>query len=109
MNVRDWSCKECGSGKLEQIGKLQIAEGETENIYCFNCKKRTAFEHRIRETDDDDIEENTAFKCGWCKRVLPGEELEIKSLETISDGICQDCWNHTPKYPSHLADIEGQN
>ena len=91
MNIRDWSCKKCGSGWLEKIGKIKTKEGTTKDLYCEWCKQRSDFEHRIRETDDNDIQPKPSVKCRKCRQLIPnGQSCSCNTNNFKADMEAQD-------------------
>jgi hypothetical protein len=102
---RDWSCTQCGSGWLEEVGDHKEPQGTT-NYYCFNCKETVPFEWKIREVSDpDEILNEASVFCWYCKELVPADDIE--ECENFSHPVCRAC--RTTDWTNFSADMDAQD
>ena len=88
---RDWSCKKCGSGWLEEVGELSDKKEGITKYYCNDCKEVTEFEWKIRETSDPD--EKLCLPAQWCfycDQLMPVLDI-CQKYENYSHPVCNMC------------------
>ena len=101
---RDWSCVNCGSGWLEEVGTHKEQEGKTK-YYCPNCKEWYDFEWRVRETSDpDEVLEPASSYCNYCKQLMPASDMNPQ-YGNYTHPVCADCIEENKETPKAKYEV----